>query len=95
MLGVCGLVILAAVSLSGASCGRLNEVISVQPSGLVETYSRYSKEFSSGTNLDKYSWSPKDGEDVFGKRDGDKRTNDVLWFGPRIGKRSRFPNYLC
>lgn len=45
------------------------------------------KEFSVGTSLNKYLWTPKDSDEGMDKRDGDKRTATALWFGPRLGKR--------
>lgn len=83
-----GLVILVASLLNCASSARLNDVWILNPfsHGFSFINNFKLKEYSVGTNLNKYLWAQKDSEGEVAKRDGDKRTS-ALWFGPRLGKR--------
>lgn len=89
MWKIAGVVILVASLLNCASSARLNDVwriISIQSVRFLSKYNFKLKEYSVGTNLNKYLWGQKDGDGEIAKRDGEKRTT-ALWFGPRLGKR--------
>lgn len=83
------IVILMVLTINGAFCARLNDVGFVIKKTTYKTtlqskFLYLPKEFSVGTNLNKYL--DQDGDDDLAKRDGEKRTT-ALWFGPRLGKR--------